>query len=173
MLLLSQCPAPSLFTNEYFKMMYFMCRGVWLHVCMCTTCMSSSYSIQKRVWDPMNLGLDDWEPPCGCQDTGPLRKQQVLSTTGPSLQPLLSFQESGSLCARLAPTHGDPYPPECWDLHAALSQLSSLCCSSLLCGTKAQTQILSMPGRHSVTKPHPQPRSFTSREFSPYFTCSL
>lgn len=137
------------------------------------TCMYVHHMYVSFLWHPnegvgshepgvRRLGATVWVP-------GPRASAKAASALnyGPSLQPLLSFQESGSPCPRLAPTHGDPHPPECWDLRTAVSQLSSLCCSSLLCGTKVQTQILSMPGRHSATKPHPQPRSFTSREFSP------
>jgi hypothetical protein len=53
-----QAPPPlACFFFFFLRLIYFMCMGVCLHVCLCTTCTPGSHRDQKRVSDLLELHL--------------------------------------------------------------------------------------------------------------------
>lgn len=48
-----------------------MCAGVYLHICLNTTCRSSTCGRKKSVGSPKNQVLDSWELPCSSWQLNP------------------------------------------------------------------------------------------------------
>jgi hypothetical protein len=60
----------------------------------CTTCVQYPWRLKEDVGSSGTGVTDNCELPCGCWDSNPdsLKKQQVLLTTKPSLQPSETFR---------------------------------------------------------------------------------
>lgn len=67
----SQQPSLVFFPKIYVCLFVFMCMGVCLHVCICTTYVPGVLGNQKRVLDPMKLVTDCFSLLYGCWELNP------------------------------------------------------------------------------------------------------